>query len=94
MRHPSCCYTRLVHKHYRPRHDQLPIFGDEQLRALTTPLYAIVGAKDRIIDSRDTARRFTKLVPHATVTVVPDAGHALTDDREAIHRFLAEGLDR
>ncbi|HKH53642.1 MAG TPA: hypothetical protein VKA77_18010 [Mycobacterium sp.] len=49
---------------------------------------------DHIIDSRDTARRFTKLVPHATVTVVPDAGHALTDDREAIHRFLAEGLDR
>jgi pimeloyl-ACP methyl ester carboxylesterase len=93
MRHPSCCYTRLVHKHYRPRHDQLPIFGDAVAGIDHTALRHHLSL-DHIIDSRDTARRFTKLVPHATVTVVPDAGHALTDDREAIHRFLAEGLDR
>lgn len=86
-------YMLLVHKHYRPRRDQLPIFSDEQLQALTTPLFVIVGADDRMLDSHDTARRLNKLVRHATVMMVPDAGHALTDDGESIHRFLTGGLD-
>lgn len=86
-------YMLLAHKHYRPRRDTLPIFGDEQLQALTAPLYVILGAKDRMLDSQGTARRLNTFVPHATVVVVPDAGHALTEDGEAIHRFLTDGLE-
>jgi hypothetical protein len=40
-----------------------------------------------MLDSHDTSRRLNKLVPHAIVTVVPVAGHALTDDGESIYRF-------
>lgn len=87
-------YMLLIQKHYRPRRDRLPVFTDEQLRSLTAPLYVIVGAHDRMLDSHDTARRVRRLVPHATVTVMPDAGHALTDDGHAIHRFLTNGLDQ
>jgi len=86
-------YMLLVHKHYRPRRDKLPIFGDEQLQALTAPLYVIVGATDRMLDSQGTARRLNTFVPHAAVVVVPDAGHSLTEDGEAIHRFLTDGLE-
>jgi pimeloyl-ACP methyl ester carboxylesterase len=87
-------YMLLVQKHYRPRRDQLPTFRDDQLRSLTTPLYVIVGAHDRMLDSHDTVRRFDQLVPHAKVAVVPDAGHALTDDGDVIDRFLTDGLGR
>jgi pimeloyl-ACP methyl ester carboxylesterase len=87
-------YMLLIQKHYRPRRDRLPVFSDDQLRSLTTPLYVIVGAHDRMLDAHDTARRVGRLVPHATVTVMPDAGHALTDDGDAIHRFLTDGLDQ
>jgi hypothetical protein len=45
-------YMSLIQKHYRPRRDRLPILGDEQLQALTTPLLVIAVAKDRMLDSR------------------------------------------
>lgn len=85
-------YLAFIQKHYRPRRDPLPVFTDTQLRGLTAPLRVTVGARDRMLDSRQTARRLRELVPHADIEILPDAGHAITSDGEAIHRFLDEGV--
>lgn len=87
-------YMQLIQKHYRPRRDQLPVFSDEQLQTMTTPLFVIAGAADRMLDSHDTARRVARLVPRAAVTLVPNVGHAIVSDGESIHRFLNEELER
>jgi pimeloyl-ACP methyl ester carboxylesterase len=84
-------YMSLIQRSYRPRRDPLPIFSDDQLRALRPPLFVTVGAHDRMLDSHGTVRRINQLVPQATVTLVPDAGHALLDDSDSIHRFLTDG---
>ncbi|MCZ8381531.1 alpha/beta fold hydrolase [Mycobacterium sp. CPCC 205372] len=84
-------YMLLIHRHYLPRRDRLPVFTDDQLRSLTMPMHVTVGGRDRILDAHDTARRLERLVPHATVTLLPDLGHAITGDGAAIHRFLDDG---
>lgn len=81
----------LVQNSYRPRRDRLPVFPDDQLRGLGVPLRIIAGAKDRLLDSPGTARRVRRLVPHATVTLLPGTGHIPTAYTESLQEFLTEG---
>lgn len=81
----------LIQRSYRPRRDPLPIFTDDQLRRLDVPLLVVAGAKDRMLDSLDTARRVRHLVPRATVSLLPDTGHIPTGYAETIQQFLADG---
>ncbi|KWX67483.1 alpha/beta fold hydrolase [Mycobacterium sp. NAZ190054] len=87
-------YMALTQQHYRPRRDRLPVFTDEQLRTVQTPTLVVLGARDRILDSRDTARRVKRLLPDASLTVVPEAGHALVDDGSSIDEFLTGSARR
>jgi pimeloyl-ACP methyl ester carboxylesterase len=87
-------YMLLIHRHHLPRRDRLPVFTDDQLRSLAMPMHVTVGGRDRMLDAHDTARRLHRLVPHATVTLLPDLGHAITGDGAAIHRFLDDGCRR
>ncbi|MBV8934011.1 MAG: alpha/beta fold hydrolase [Kutzneria sp.] len=80
----------LVSRHFRPR-GVLPVFGDEALRRLTMPMTVILGARDRMLDSRQTRRRLSETVPSAAVTMLPDAGHLLPDQSEAILELLTSG---
>jgi pimeloyl-ACP methyl ester carboxylesterase len=84
-------YALLIQQHYRPRRDRLPVFSDAQLRTLTMPLLAIVGARDSILDSRQTARRLRRLLPEADVALLPDAGHLLLGQTQRIGQFLIAG---
>lgn len=78
----------LTFTHFRPRTEKLPVFGDDALRALPMPVLVIAGARDAMFDSAGTARRIRTNVPDATVTVLPDAGHALLGQTAAITAFL------
>lgn len=84
-------YLLLIQRSYTPRRDPLPIFTDDQLRRLDVPLLVVAGAKDRMLDSLDTARRVRHLVPRAAVTLLPDTGHIPTGYAETIQRFLTGG---
>jgi len=55
---------------------------------LTMPSRVFVGQQDIMFHSLKTARRFQKRVPHAQVTVLPEAGHTLTDLADDILAFL------
>ena len=59
-------YLMLVHRHFRPRRERLPIFDDDALGSLRMPVLAIVGGRDRMLDSFGTCRRLERAVPHAT----------------------------
>jgi hypothetical protein len=49
---------------------------------------AVVGGIDSMIDSYETERRLTANVPHATVRLLPESGHLLSDQTETVLRFL------
>jgi pimeloyl-ACP methyl ester carboxylesterase len=78
----------LVYRHFRPRRERLPVFGDDTLRLLTMPVLVTAGGRDRMIDSAGTRRRLAATVPHAMVTVLPGAGHLLPRQTGAILDFL------
>jgi len=81
-------FTMVIFKHFKPRMQAIPVFTDEQLRGLPMPVLAIVGERDVMIDSRQTARRLSEALPQATVNLLPDAGHLLPDQTGAIVEFL------
>ncbi|MEV4457334.1 alpha/beta fold hydrolase [Microbispora sp. NPDC049633] len=83
-------YAAQIARHFRPRRERLPVFGDEALGGLAMPMFVIVGGRDVLLDSRDTERRLRRLVPHATVRHLPDAPHGLRGHAEPILAFLRD----
>lgn len=84
-------YASQISRHFRPRRERLPVFGDEALAGLTMPVLVIVGGRDVMLDSRDTERRVRRLVRHASVRFLPDAPHGLRGQSEPILAFLGSG---
>ena len=83
-------YLKIVFRSFKPRMAALPIRSDAELCALTMPVQAIVGGRDVLLHSDETRSRLERLVPHARVTVVDDAGHLLPPQTQAIAEFLAD----
>ena len=83
-------YLKIVFRSFKPRMTALPIRSDAELRALTMPVQAIVGGRDVLLHSDETRSRLERLVPHARVTVVDDAGHLLPPQTQVIAEFLAD----
>ncbi|QKW39722.1 alpha/beta fold hydrolase [Actinomadura sp. NAK00032] len=74
--------------HFNPRREKLPVFPDDALRGLGMPVLAIVGGRDAMFDSRQTARRVHECVPQSTVKLLPDVGHAIFGQTGTIDAFL------
>jgi pimeloyl-ACP methyl ester carboxylesterase len=66
----------------------LPIFTDDELRRLTMPVQVLLGQRDRLRNPQKIAARTRRLIPHAAVTIVPEAGHALVNARPYVLSFL------
>ncbi len=81
-------FMALIHKNFRSRMVKLPIFSDHALQRLTMPVMAIVGGKDVLIDSAETRRRLEQNVPCAEIRYLPEAGHFIPSQRDAILEFL------
>jgi pimeloyl-ACP methyl ester carboxylesterase len=86
-------FAALIGAHFKHRRERVPIFSDEALRRLTMPVLAIVGAQDALLDSEGTRRRLEGQVAQATVRMLPDAGHVIRGETEAIEAFLSEGCE-
>lgn len=81
----------LIHRHFRPRRERIPVIDDAALAALPMPVHATLGARDRLLDSRHTARRLQRSAPHATVCLLPGEGHLLRGLAEpTLEALLAE----
>ena len=81
-------YLMLIHTHFRPRRERIPIFDDDALGHLDMPVLVIVGGRDRMLDSFGTRRRLERAMPHATVRLLPDAGHVLVGQTSVVLDFL------
>lgn len=84
-------FVALIHKHFRTRMVKLPVFPDNALRNLNTPLLAIIGARDVLLDSAQTKRRLERLVPGAQVVFLPEAGHVIAGQTATVLKFLMSG---
>ncbi len=85
---PLGAFALLISRHFRPRTEPIPTFSDAALQGIAAPLLAVLGGKDAMIDSYETERRLTTIVPHATVHLLPESGHLLPDQTERVLRFL------
>jgi pimeloyl-ACP methyl ester carboxylesterase len=85
---PLIDYMLLLQRNYRPRRETLPIFSDESLQAVTAPLFVMLGAHDRMLNSNDTAERLRRLQPGASINMLAGVGHALPEHGADIHAFL------
>jgi pimeloyl-ACP methyl ester carboxylesterase len=85
---PFLDYMTVIHRHFRPRTQRLPVFNDDALAALTMPVLVIVGDRDAMLDSRDTVRRLNQAVPHAVTTLLPGVGHSIVGQAAPILQFL------
>jgi pimeloyl-ACP methyl ester carboxylesterase len=85
---PVIDYMLLIQRNYRPRRDTLPVFSDNDLKAITAPLFVVLGARDRMLNSHDTAARLTRLQPAASINLLHGSGHGLFDDGDDLHAFL------
>lgn len=86
----TIAYSKLIATHFNPIIATLPIFNDEELSRLQMPLLLIVGARDALLHSKKTAARVTKLLPQATVKLLPEAGHVLINMGGPIMKFLTD----
>lgn len=80
----------LTFTQFKPRTERLPIFPDDALCGLTMPMLVIVGARDVMLDSAVAAERVGRCVPHATVHVLPEVGHAILGQTGTVSKFLLE----
>jgi pimeloyl-ACP methyl ester carboxylesterase len=78
----------LTFTQFKPRTERLPVFTDEALRRLTMPVQVTVGGRDAMFDSQGTARRVHQCIPHATVNLLPEVGHAILGQTDPILTFL------
>lgn len=86
---PVIDYMLLIQRNYRPRRDTLPIFPDEDLKAISAPLFVVLGSCDRMLDSHDTAARLRRLQPGASIKLLTGAGHGILEDGDDLHTFLS-----
>jgi len=83
-------FAGLIGAHFKHRRERVPRFTDDALRRLTMPVLAIVGAHDALLDSNGTRRRLEAQAAQATTQMLPDAGHVIRGETEAIKAFLSE----
>lgn len=85
-------FVVLIHENFRSRLVKMPIFSDDALQRLTMPVMAVVGGKDVLLDSAGTKARLKRNVPQADIRYLPEAGHLLPRQTEAMVEFLRKEL--
>jgi pimeloyl-ACP methyl ester carboxylesterase len=73
---------------FRPRTERLPVFDDAALAGIDVPVLALVGDRDLMFDSADTATRLGRVLPTARVQVLPGVGHAILGQTDTVLGFL------
>lgn len=82
-------YQKLIAAVFNSRQEVVPLFADKALARLAMPSMLIVGEKDIMLNSLETAKRYARLAPNATVVVRPDAGHSLVGLADEILEFIS-----
>lgn len=77
-----------IFRHFKPRTEVLPVFGDAQLAGLPMPVMLVVGGRDVMLDSDDSRRRVQAALPAAQILYLPEVGHVILGQTGPILDFL------
>ena len=83
----------LIARDFRPRRGKVPLFEDSDLRKLTMPVLLVIGGRDVLLNSEESARRVRDVVTSPTIRLLPDLGHVIWGQAEAILEFLLHRPD-
>lgn len=81
-------YSRLIADNFNPYVGTIPVFADDELGRLAMPVMMLLGERDALINSRKTAGRSARLLPHAHITILDGAGHALINMQDRVIAYL------
>jgi len=81
-------FSELVNKHFIPAREALPLFSEDDLRAISCPLCYLGGDRDFFYNSLAAAGKIERCVPHAEIHVLKNTGHVLDGNDELILRFI------
>lgn len=68
----------VIGRHFRRRRVRLPRFSDDRLQRLSMPVVAVLGARDAMLDAKETRRRLAACVPSADIRWLAETGHVVT----------------
>lgn len=78
-------HAGVKHLRFRPENGLFPpVYTNDELRRLKTPLLLLVGDKERVLDPARALERARRMVPDIEAEIVPGSGHALPIDQPAI----------
>lgn len=80
-------FMKLIVESYHPI-QYLPVFEDRQLHRLNMPVLFIDGENDPVIDAPQSAQRLSRLIPAATIHLLKNCGHVVSDSAAYIIPFL------
>lgn len=90
--HPVLQQLIVGFKGLRPRLKVYPtVFADSKLAGISAPVYLLLGEKEVCYNPESAAKRARRVMPRASVEILPDAGHLLVMERpDAVNqRILA-----
>ncbi|MCA9840284.1 MAG: alpha/beta hydrolase [Trueperaceae bacterium] len=81
-------FLQLIPKHVNPRTEDLPIFTDAQLAAISCPVLLLLGAKDVMVYPEEVRSRLQENLQAYDEVYLENAGHYLGNQSAQIERFL------
>ena len=68
--------------------ETIPIFSDDKLRRLTSPVQYFGGDKDVLLNTIETSKRIKKNIPQAQIIVLKETGHVIINQFDEIYNFI------
>ncbi len=81
-------FMRVISQNYNPYTGAMPVFAERELRRLAMPILYVAGAEDKLTNAKGSAKRLSRILPHAEVTLIENRGHVIFGVLPRVRRFL------
>jgi pimeloyl-ACP methyl ester carboxylesterase len=81
-------FMRLILDSFLPGHEIPPLFTDEALRALDSPVLLLIGEEDETFSAQDASQRINALHLYWTVRLIQGCGHVIPDTSDFLLDFF------